>query len=589
MISESLRNVFECKIVSIGDLQSKYSAALNFFEFQTEFAVKPTEPIRFTCIICNKVYSERLGATSNLNKHLEDHQCLENWIESYSKLKFFLTSNTAIQQLKNPFLRSILTVPLPHPHKFAKSILPQVRKTLKINLERKLKDAHSICLIIDLWSGQNMEHFLAVATCLMYKSFSREIRVIGMRKMPRHASAETIKDSLEHVINHFEFDKTKITGVVCDQSSSLVRLFKQNQNVMFDDAIEELDLNMNGFREVEDAELEFDQSNEIDDQNDLNELNQRANSRSLVCSFEDVDIEIDRVVEEPVPFFDEILINQRLEDEQIQEDVDDDNENDYLDPIFNLNLKIGSETVPRYSCSSHKINLGVRTAIKKCKFLSRNLVKLSNYAGSVRSSTVLSYDFRLKEAKLRCENGTRWSSTYLMLESFYSAYEKNLLKENECPISRAKLVNYLKILNPLYLLSLLSQKSDWHIGDLIPSLIVIINATLSEYNEQGECKKLVEELIKELNKRFEYEFNSSIYLLAALLNISKLDFWYNKPYAIEITEKAIDHFSEAALFLYSDKNPSTEVPRANNESQRSNPAFNCAENRVLRSLIKSRA
>ncbi|RNA18860.1 hypothetical protein BpHYR1_014282 [Brachionus plicatilis] len=446
---------------------------------------------------------KRLGATSNLNKHLEDHQCLENWIESYSKcltrgksktnltdnelnlVKFFLTSNTAIQQLKNPFLRSILTVPLPHPHTFTKSILPQVRKTLKINLERKLKDAHSICLIIDLWSGQNMEHFLAVATCLIYKNFSREIRVLVCEKCQDMQQLRQLKITL---------------------SMSLIILssIKQKLLVLFVIKVHLL--------EVEDAELEFDQSNEMDDQNDLNELNQRANSRSLVCSFEDVDIEIDRVVEEPVPFFNEILIKQRLEDEQIQEN----------------------------------------------------------------------------EAKLRCENGTRWSSTYLMLESFYSAYEKNLLKENECPISRAKLVNYLKILNPLYSLSLLSQKSDWHIGDLIPKLIVIINATLSEYNEQGECKKLVEELIKELNKRFEYEFNSNIYLLAPLLNISKLDFRYNKPYAIEISEKAIDHFCEAALFLYSDKNPSTEVPRANNESQRSNPAFNCAENRVLRSLIKSR-
>ncbi|RNA00482.1 hypothetical protein BpHYR1_042044 [Brachionus plicatilis] len=68
----------------------------------------------------------------------------------------------------------------------------------------------------------------------------------------------------------------------------------------------------------------------MDDQNDLYEITQRANSKSLVCSFENVDIEIYRVVEEPEPFFDYYLINQRLEDEQIQEDVDDDNENDYL-------------------------------------------------------------------------------------------------------------------------------------------------------------------------------------------------------------------------------------------------------------------
>ncbi|RNA00481.1 hypothetical protein BpHYR1_042043 [Brachionus plicatilis] len=74
-------------------------------------------------------------------------------------------------------------------------MLPQIKKKLKINLERILKDAHLICLITDL--------------------------VIRMRKIPGHATAETIKNYLENIINHFEFDKTKITGVVCDQISSL--------------------------------------------------------------------------------------------------------------------------------------------------------------------------------------------------------------------------------------------------------------------------------------------------------------------------------------------------------------------------------
>lgn len=40
----------------------------------------------------------------------------------------------------------------------------------------------------------------------------------------------------------------------------------------------------------------------MDDQNYINELNERENTRSFKYNFEDVDIEIDRVVDEPVHF-----------------------------------------------------------------------------------------------------------------------------------------------------------------------------------------------------------------------------------------------------------------------------------------------
>ncbi|RMZ93523.1 hypothetical protein BpHYR1_019311 [Brachionus plicatilis] len=103
---------------------------------------------------------------------------------------------------------------------------------------------------------------------------------------------------------------------------------------------------------------------------------------------------------------------------------------------------------------------------------------------------------------MRCENGTRWSSSYLMLESFYKAYEKDAFsRDNPCQVSKNKILSYLKVLHPMYSISLMSQRTDWHIGDVIPSLIVLINGS-DESSETGERKKLVKELKKELINRF---------------------------------------------------------------------------------------
>jgi hypothetical protein len=75
-----------------------------------------------------------------------------------------------------------------------------------------------------------------------------------------------------------------------------------------------------------------------------------------------------------------------------------------------------------------------------------------------------------------------------------------------------------------------------------------------------------------------------------LLNTSKLDFWFDKPYSTEVTEKAIRHFTEAVSFLYTDSNnPVQRQKTTNNQTEPSNFPYNSVENRVLRSFLKSRA
>ncbi len=89
-----------------------------------------------------------------------------------------------------------------------------------------------------------------------------------------------------------------------------------------------------------------------------------------------------------------------------------------------LTIKLGSNIIPRYSCSCHKCNITVRKAIKMSKPFARDLRKLSKYAGRVHRSNNLSRIFQELKSKLRNENLTRWDSSFLMLWSFYKAHKK---------------------------------------------------------------------------------------------------------------------------------------------------------------------
>jgi len=52
-----------------------------------------------------------------------------------------------------------------------------------------------------------------------------------------HHNAENIAKTIEIAVNEYNFDKNKIKGVVCDEGSALLRLFKQILNL--DDDVED--------------------------------------------------------------------------------------------------------------------------------------------------------------------------------------------------------------------------------------------------------------------------------------------------------------------------------------------------------------
>ena len=125
-------------------------------------------------------------------------------------VKYFLTSNSAVKELENPFLRKLLNFSLPCPYTFTRRIIPKVKNSLILGLMDHLKRSQFICLIIDLRSNKSNEQFLAVAASMISNNFQKSIRVIGMIPTNGSSNAETIKACIEEIVNQFEFDKTKL-------------------------------------------------------------------------------------------------------------------------------------------------------------------------------------------------------------------------------------------------------------------------------------------------------------------------------------------------------------------------------------------
>ncbi|RNA03548.1 zinc finger BED domain-containing DAYSLEEPER-like [Brachionus plicatilis] len=646
ILEKGLQGIFEKKVFYFRDLPNYYSPVLNFFECNNHFETAPKECINFKCLLCQKNYEAKIGASSNLKKHLtRHHPNLKNWLESYvnfssrtktkwkvdnnliTLIKYFLTSNSSVNELRNPYLRSLISFKLPCAYTFMTTIIPQVKLQLKDRLQEKLKSSFWICLIIDLWSNLSNVQYFALAAAMIFKNCHKEIRVIGMINTSGSGNAESIKACVEKIINQYEFDKTKICGVVCDEGSALVRLFKQNENTLFDEEIifanhllfEEqrvsnsnqeaddiriqnefnysIEQNDNEIRQVTEEEESYLAENLQNNSFEQNTVEEEDQSQSVETHFEERGNEFqptDQEVEHQLDRNDHFSQpaeqrNENLSEGISEEHTDESNvfDENFSDPINFLNIQLGTNSVPRYSCAAHKINVAVRCAIKTCNSFSKILAKLSKFASKIRRSNVLSYNYNLKKAKLRCENGTRWSSSYLMLEAFYNAYEKELFSEtNKCPVSKEKIIEFLKVLHPMYTISLLSQKSDWQIGDVIPSLIIIFNA-YDESQFQGEKRRLVKELKKELKRKFEFELNSKIYKLAAILNTSKLELWFDKEYASDYTTGCLQAFEETVTFLLNDK-PEENIPRSEQSQNNQTRSYKNNENRLLMSLVKSK-
>lgn len=113
-----------------------------------------------------------------------------------------------------------------------------------------------------------------------------------------------------------------------------------------------------------------------------------------------------------------------------------------------------------------------------------------------------------------------------MLESFHNAYLKDAFpKDSPCPVKFDVIEKYMQILLPAYIFNLQVQKNDATIAEVIPLIDLSITQWKS-FQVDGEYKKLCSYLISAFNYKFEYELNSNVHLVSALLNTSRLQYWY---------------------------------------------------------------
>ena len=91
--------------------------------------------------------------------------------------------------------------------------------------------------------------------------------------------------------------------------------------------------------------------------------------------------------------------------------------------------------------------------------------------------------------------------------------------------------SYIQVLLPAYQFSLLVQKSKSSIGDVIPALLV----TISKWEKMklgGNLSLLVNYIIQEFKRKFDFELNSEIYNAAAILETSKLHHWHQRSFSM---------------------------------------------------------
>ena len=203
------------------------------------------------------------------------------------------------------------------------------------------------------------------------------------------------------------------------------------------------------------------------------------------------------------------------------DEYDDSNE---FQPFTAFSIKLGSDDIPRFSCTCHKCNVAIRCAIKSHQELTSVLSKLSRYAGTVKHSLNLILGHINNKAKLFIDNKTRWFSSYLMLLSFQKSYARGAFSsELDCPVTLRVIETYIQILTPAYQFNLIMQKSESTIGEIIPALLIMLSKW-RRFRVGQPYRRLCDLLIKAFSRKFEYELGSTIYkvLILKLSNIYNL-------------------------------------------------------------------
>ena len=112
---------------------------------------------------------------------------------------------------------------------------------------------------------------MALGCSTIDEDCNRELYIIGIVKMKGPHTAENVLIAIQEILAQMQFNKAKITAIVCDEGSNLLRLFKaidsQNNfylNYLEDDIDNPADLD---YQPVDtDESTDEDSSDEVDDE-----------------------------------------------------------------------------------------------------------------------------------------------------------------------------------------------------------------------------------------------------------------------------------------------------------------------------------
>jgi len=277
------------------------------------------------------------------------------------------------------------------------TILPEMVKKVKITLEEKLNKAIHIILIVDLWSNKQMTGFCGLAAMVTYENFERECFVIGLQRIYKRHTAENIKAVFEEIVNEYDFNKSKLKGIVSDEGSNLRRLFKQ----LADESDESGDTDE---ADGDFVDLNFD-SDEDDDDSDYEEIDENIVIERIKTKMTDVNQynnDLNKLVLETAELTSEL---NKVHYDEDEEDLFE--KTNSGKPIDNLVLALDTfegQKLNRFSCCVHKANNSIKKAIKSIPKFHSDLKKLTKWTKSLRKSNPTNEIYQIKSSRLRSEN-----------------------------------------------------------------------------------------------------------------------------------------------------------------------------------------
>jgi hypothetical protein len=225
------KGTFKKKLFIFDGKDCYFSERLHFFKSEKVFNRKRsevTEKLAFECKICKTVMHAKLGGIQNVGTHLNKHnEFTIKWAslfdekktnkkgkiisdDNYQLVRAFISANLAFEILENEEFKKLLRFDIECLKTFRYGIMSKVFVAMLNALEEKLSNAKVVHLITDIWTNKVMADFLALAVKIVNQNGQSELAVIGMSSMEGDHTAESIKATIEDIINGFKFGKNTV-------------------------------------------------------------------------------------------------------------------------------------------------------------------------------------------------------------------------------------------------------------------------------------------------------------------------------------------------------------------------------------------